>query len=62
MTLEVSECPHCRTQVVVKAEGTCPACGKDTRRMPASEADSGGSRAEAWDKYQESLRPTAQLQ
>jgi rhomboid protease GluP len=61
MTIEIIECPHCRTRVVPMADGTCPACRKNTQQEPASvsERDTGATRAEAWDRYQESLRTTS---
>lgn len=29
----IAECPHCFTRMIPKADGTCPACQKDTRDM-----------------------------
>ena len=60
MAFEMIKCPHCHTQVVTMGDGTCPACRKNTQQQPApvSEKDSGATSGEAWDRYQESLRPT----
>jgi rhomboid protease GluP len=58
VSIEMIECPHCRTRVVPVTDGACPACRKNTQQEPASvsEPDTGATRAAAWDRYQQSLR------
>lgn len=58
MAFEMIECPHCHTRVVPMAQGICPACRKNIQEAPEVTVESkSGSHQEAWDNYQESLRP-----
>jgi len=31
---QLTQCPHCSAKVVLMSDGTCPACGKNTRYVP----------------------------
>lgn len=60
MAFEMIQCPHCHTRVLPLADGNCPACRKNPQQEPAPEAvkESTPASGEAWDRYQESLRPS----
>jgi membrane associated rhomboid family serine protease len=60
MAFEIIARPHCCNRIAPMTDGTCPACRKNTHEAPESvSASNSGGRQAAWDRYQESLLPTA---
>ena len=55
--MELQECPHCSTRVVVMADGTCPACRDNFHNEPQPrQISTHPSREAAWEEFQQSLQ------
>ena len=44
--MNIEDCPHCRTSVVPKPEGSCPNCGFNVHRRLTVEEEAGKNFAE----------------
>jgi rhomboid protease GluP len=58
--MQLSDCPHCATRVVMMADGICPACRKSVYDEPLPQPpDEPPQPEQAWETFQRSLQPTA---